>query len=105
MIIAFTNHNQVVEWDVSSHKEGYDIWLSAVLADGGGDCKRLCELHNEPLIDGMLVGQPEHELSVLGRRSVRNLIQSLCVYDCLHHVTIARREKNNLSGKISPPMD
>lgn len=68
---------KVFEWDASSHKEAYDLWLSAVLADGGGDCKALCEMHNEPLIPGMLVGQPEHELSVLSRRKVRNLINSM----------------------------
>jgi amidase len=60
----------VVEWDAKSHIPSYEMWLEAVLADGGGDCKALCEMHNEPLIEGMLVGKPENELTVMGRRQV-----------------------------------
>lgn len=46
------------------------MWLEAVLADGGDDCKELCQLANEPLVEGMLVGHPENRLSVAERREV-----------------------------------
>jgi amidase len=60
----------VIEWDSSSHVEGYNMWLEAVLADGGEDCRRLCELANEPLVKGMLVGLPENILTHMERREV-----------------------------------
>jgi amidase len=61
----------VFEWDVSSHAEGYSMWLKSVLADGGQECADLCRLVNEPLIEGMLVGTPEDILSVSERKEVR----------------------------------
>lgn len=64
----------VMEWDVSSHAEGYEIWLKAVLADGGQECRELCRLVDEPLIEGMLVGKPQNILSVNERRAVSGTI-------------------------------
>jgi amidase len=65
----------VIEWDVNStdgtsHVEGYALWLKSVLADGGQECRDLCQLVNEPLIEGMLVGTPEDILSVNERKEV-----------------------------------
>lgn len=53
----------VIEWDPTSHVAGYEMWLEAVLADGGEGCKQLCSLANEPLVEGMLVGKAENLLS------------------------------------------
>lgn len=64
--------HEVFEWDVSSHAEGYALWLKAVLADGGEDCRKLCELAGEPLVEGMLVGLPEHTLTVTQRRELED---------------------------------
>jgi len=55
--------HEVTEWDPSSHSEAYKMWLEAVLSDGGEDCKELCQLANEPLVEGMLVGKPENLLT------------------------------------------
>lgn len=60
----------VIEWDSKLHAEGYNLWLEAVLADGGDGCKELCQLADEPLVEGMLVGKPENFLSPKGRRDV-----------------------------------
>lgn len=62
--------HEVVEWDTSSHAAGYALWLECVLADGGADARSLCELAGEPLVEGMLVGLPEHEKTVMERRQV-----------------------------------
>jgi hypothetical protein len=60
----------VIEWDSKMHVEAYELWLEAVLADGGEGCKELCLLANEPLVEGMLVGKAENFLSPKGRRDV-----------------------------------
>jgi amidase len=60
----------VIDWDTKGHAEAYAMWLEAVLADGGEDCRQLCLLANEPLVEGMLVGKPENTLSVSQRRDV-----------------------------------
>lgn len=52
--------HECIDWDASTHHSGYyDLWLPAILADGGTRCARLCELTKEPLIEGMLVGEPK----------------------------------------------
>jgi len=52
--------HEIVEWDASSHRAAYyDLWVKAVLADGGKRCADLCKLVDEPLIPGMLVGTAE----------------------------------------------
>ncbi|SMR55306.1 unnamed protein product [Zymoseptoria tritici ST99CH_1E4] len=58
--------HEVFEWDTSTHKSGYyDLWQRGVLADGGRRCRLQCEKSNEPLVEGMLVGKPEDEMSVV----------------------------------------
>ena len=67
--------HEVVEWDSSSHRSAYfDLWLKAVLADGGQRCADLCKLVDEPLIPGMLVGKPEDILSVPARQALAEKI-------------------------------
>lgn len=52
--------HEVVEWDASGHKDAYyDLWLKAVLADGGKRFEDLIKMVDQPLIQGMLVGTPE----------------------------------------------
>lgn len=65
----------VFEWDSSSHRHAYyDLWLKAVLADGGQRCADLCKLVDEPLIPGMLVGKTEDILSVPERQALAETI-------------------------------
>ena len=66
-----------VTWDHIAkryHTRAYDLWLRAVLADGGERFKALSELAPgdtpEPLIEGMLVGRPENKLDVDGRMAL-----------------------------------
>lgn len=61
----------MTEWDPSSHVQAYEMWLKAVLSDGGEDCRDLCQLADEPLVEGMLVGKPENLLTRNGRMEVR----------------------------------
>lgn len=42
------------------------------MADGGQDCKKLCQLANEPLIEGMLVGTDKDRLEISERLEVRD---------------------------------
>lgn len=46
----------VIEWDATSHNYAYKLWEKAILSDGGENCRKLCSLSGEPLIEGMLVG-------------------------------------------------
>jgi hypothetical protein len=46
------------------------MWLEAVMADGGQECRDLCLIADEPLVQGMLVGLPENLLSASARRNV-----------------------------------
>jgi amidase len=67
--------HEVFEWDSLSHRFAYfDLWLKAVLADGGQRCADLCKLVDEPLIPGMLVGQQEDILSVPQRQALAEKI-------------------------------
>ncbi|EAL85287.1 acetamidase, putative [Aspergillus fumigatus A1163] len=43
------------EWNTSLHIRGTNLWKKAILADGGSHCKQLCDIVEEPLIEGMLV--------------------------------------------------
>lgn len=52
------------------HARAYDLWLRAVLADGGSRFQALCDLVDEPLIPGMLVGKPHNTLDVDGRMAL-----------------------------------
>lgn len=68
--------HEVVEWDAArTHKSAYyDLWLPAVLADGGKRCADLCKLVDEPLIKGMLVGTPETRLEAEQRMELADKI-------------------------------
>jgi amidase len=69
--------HEVFEWDSSSHKLGYDLWLKAILSDGGAGCKRLCDMSGEPLIEGMLVG---HESNLLTTEQEHQLMHDIDAY-------------------------
>ena len=67
--------HEVMEWDCTSHHSAfYDLWLKAILADGGQRCADLCKLVNEPLIEGMLVGKPEDSLTLEQRQELEDKI-------------------------------
>jgi amidase len=67
--------HEVVEWDCTSHHSAfYDLWLKAILADGGKRCADLCKLVDEPLIPGMLVGKPEDYLTLEQRQELEDKI-------------------------------
>lgn len=53
----------VVEWDATSHSYAYELWEKAILSDGGEGCRKKIEMTGEPLVEGMLVGTPEHILT------------------------------------------
>ncbi|KAJ5115944.1 hypothetical protein N7456_000292 [Penicillium angulare] len=55
--------HEVFEWDGSSHKYAYELWEKVILSDGGEGCQKKIEMTGEPLIEGMLVGKPEHILT------------------------------------------
>lgn len=76
MVIRFRDAgHEVVEWDTSSHHSAYhDLWLRAILADGGQKCADLCKLVDEPLIEGMLVGQAETFLNIEQRQQLEDQI-------------------------------
>ncbi|PGH34176.1 hypothetical protein GX50_03045 [[Emmonsia] crescens] len=62
--------HEVIEWNASSHDEGVNLWLKAVKADGGEDCRNMCKLANEPLIQGMLVGEERDKLDIWQRQQL-----------------------------------
>lgn len=67
--------HEVIEWDSSTHRAAYyDLWLSAMLADGGSRCEDLCKLVGEPLIEGMIVGQKKDTLTVSQRMELADRI-------------------------------
>jgi amidase len=67
--------HELIEWDCKSHHSAfYNLWLKAILADGGQRCADLCKLVNEPLIEGMLVGKPEDYLTLEQRQELEDEI-------------------------------
>jgi len=67
--------HEVIEWDCSTHKHAYyELWLKAVLADGGQRCADLCKIANEPLIEGMIVGTPDTLLDTAQRQALAEKI-------------------------------
>ncbi|KAK5095691.1 hypothetical protein LTR70_003360 [Exophiala xenobiotica] len=65
--------HKVVEWNHVAqrhHQHAYDLWLKAVLADGGERFQALCDLVDEPLIPGMLVGKAANKLDTDGRMAL-----------------------------------
>ena len=79
--------NLVIEWDPESHTEGTNMWERAVKVDGGRKCRRFCELIGEPLIEGMVVGKSEDELTTVQREEVCQIYLSLAAdTDCVRKV-------------------
>ncbi|PLN82898.1 amidase signature enzyme [Aspergillus taichungensis] len=62
--------HEVIEWDLSLHIEGANLWTKAILADGGKHCRTLCDLVDEPLIEGMVVGTEQDELTMPEREKL-----------------------------------
>ncbi|PYI18845.1 amidase signature enzyme [Aspergillus violaceofuscus CBS 115571] len=63
--------HEVIPWPATAlHKEGTALWTKAILADGGQHCRYLCDIVGEPLIEGMVVGTSEDELSVEEREKL-----------------------------------
>lgn len=67
--------HEVVDWNPIAqkhHGRAYELWLKAVLADGGSRFQALCDLvpGGEPLIPGMLVGKPKDKLDTGGRMAL-----------------------------------
>ncbi|KAJ5520848.1 hypothetical protein N7463_001301 [Penicillium fimorum] len=49
--------HEVIEWDTSLHIATTNLWTKGILADGGQHCRSLCQIVDEPLIEGMIVGK------------------------------------------------
>ncbi|RAL09809.1 putative acetamidase [Aspergillus homomorphus CBS 101889] len=62
--------HEVIEWPTTLHEQGTKLWTKAILADGGQHCRYLCDIVGEPLIEGMVVGTPDDELSVEEREKL-----------------------------------
>lgn len=69
----------VVQWDPKSLIDATAIWNKAVKADGGSKCRSFCEIIGEPLIEGMVVGKSEDELTTAQRQAVCKLRTCLVV--------------------------
>ncbi|KAJ5698603.1 hypothetical protein N7462_000608 [Penicillium macrosclerotiorum] len=54
--------HEVIEWDTTLHGPATNLWTKAVLSDGGRHCRKLCEIIDEPLIEGMVVGTEKDAL-------------------------------------------
>lgn len=61
---------QVIEWDTSLHIATTNLWTKGILADGGSHCRSLCQIVDEPLIEGMIVGKEADYLSSEQREQV-----------------------------------
>lgn len=66
--------HECISWNAiahSQHARAYDLWLRAVLADGGQRFQAFSELPpTEPLIKGMLVGRADTLLDTNGRMAL-----------------------------------
>ncbi|KAJ5708478.1 hypothetical protein N7488_008279 [Penicillium malachiteum] len=62
--------NEVTEWDTSLHAPATKMWYKAILGEGGVHCRKLCEIFNEPLIEGMLVGTEQDMLTLEEREKI-----------------------------------
>ncbi|KAL1981829.1 hypothetical protein VTN96DRAFT_2125 [Rasamsonia emersonii] len=70
--------HEVIEWDATSHNYAYKLWEKAILSDGGENCRKLCSLSGEPLIEGMLVGT---EKDLLTTSELHQLILDKYTYE------------------------
>ncbi|KAG9692309.1 amidase, partial [Aureobasidium melanogenum] len=69
--------HECIDWDSSSQPTSYyELWEPAILADGGEGCEAACNLSDppQPLIEGMLVGRPEHKLGLPQRQALARRI-------------------------------
>ncbi|KAJ5124926.1 uncharacterized protein N7515_008751 [Penicillium bovifimosum] len=62
--LKVAGHEEVIEWDTSLHMTTTNLWTKGILADGGNHCRSLCQLVDEPLIEGMIVGKEGDFLSL-----------------------------------------
>ncbi|KAJ5367489.1 hypothetical protein N7541_001430 [Penicillium brevicompactum] len=79
--------HEVIEWDTSLHLATTNLWTKGILADGGQHCRALCDLIDEPLIEGMIVGTPKDLLSVDEREQyehTKNTIQAAYLKQWTH---------------------
>ncbi|KAJ5817177.1 hypothetical protein N7447_009410 [Penicillium robsamsonii] len=63
--------HEVIEWDTSLHIATTNLWTKGIFADGGQHCRSLCQIVDEPLIEGMVVGKETDLLSHEEREQVR----------------------------------
>ena len=70
-LFTSSGHTTLTWPHTPTHSAAYsDLWLPSVLADGGKRCASLCASgHNQPLIQGMLVGQPSDYMDVAAREA------------------------------------
>jgi amidase len=69
--------HECIDWDASSQSTSYyELWEPAILADGGEGCAVAANLSDppQPLIEGMLVGKPEHKLDIPQRQALARKI-------------------------------
>jgi amidase len=69
--------HECIDWDASSQSTSYyELWEPAILADGGEGCAAAANLSDppQPLIEGMLVGKPEHKLDIPQRQALARKI-------------------------------
>ncbi|KAJ5161130.1 Amidase [Penicillium capsulatum] len=81
---AGPNDALVFEWDASSHAYAYSLWEKAIFSDGGEGCRRRIEMTGEPLVEGMLVGKPEHIMTTSETHQVGIRISSPCSWPYAH---------------------
>lgn len=91
--------HECISWNdhaATLHARAYDLWLKAVLADGGSRMQALQDMISEPLIPGMLVGQPHHHLSLDARIALADDIFAL------QHEYLHLWHSLNLDALIAP---
>ncbi|KAJ5766226.1 uncharacterized protein N7511_003842 [Penicillium nucicola] len=64
------NIMQVIEWDTALHAPATNLWTRGILADGGQHCHSLCQIVDEPLIEGMVVGTDKDLLTIQEREKL-----------------------------------
>ncbi|OQD88778.1 hypothetical protein PENANT_c003G08381 [Penicillium antarcticum] len=62
--------HEVIEWDTSLHVPVTNLWTRGILADGGQHCHSLCQIVDEPLIEGMVVGTDKDLLTIQEREKL-----------------------------------
>ncbi|KAJ5528133.1 hypothetical protein N7513_012292, partial [Penicillium frequentans] len=62
--------HEIIEWNTTLHAPATEMWYKAILGEGGFHCRELCKLINEPLIEGMLVGEEKDTLNIDEREKI-----------------------------------